>query len=111
MKISRASKLFAAIAALSFNGSAWADCKLPPAPAKIPDGNSAGEREMVAAMQTLKRYNFDVTNFVKCLEFEAAQNRLSRVEQARQHNAAIEGLEKIAEKFNDQVRVYKAKGG
>ena len=48
---------------------------------------------MVAAMQTLKRYNTDVNNYVKCLEFEAKQNRLSRDEQARQHNAAIDGLQ------------------
>ena len=67
----------------------------------MPDGNTATEAEMVAAMQTLKRYNTDVSNYVKCLEFEATQNRLSREDQARQHNAAIDGLQVIAAKFRE----------
>jgi hypothetical protein len=90
---------------------AWAGCTLPPPPSKVPDGNSATEQDMLAAMQTLKRYNNDVSNYVKCLEFEANQNRLSREEQARQHNTAIDGLQAVAAKFNEQVRVFKAKSG
>lgn len=90
---------------------AWSGCTLPPAPTKVPNGASASEPEMIAAMQTLKRYNTDVNNYVKCLEFEANQNRLSRVEQERQHNAAIDGLQVVAAKFNEQVRLFKAKSG
>lgn len=104
-------RLFALIAAMACTVPAWAECKLPSAPAKVPNGTTASEQEMIAAMQTLKHYNVDVTNFVKCLEFEAGQNRLTRDEQARQHNAAIDGLAKIAEKFNEQVKVFKAKSG
>ena len=90
---------------------ARAGCMLPPAPSKVPDGTTASEAEMVAAMQTLKRYNTDVSNYVKCLEFEATQNRLSREDQARQHNAAIDGLQVIAAKFNEQVRLFKSHNG
>jgi hypothetical protein len=104
-------KLLAALAGCACTLPSWAGCTLPPAPSKVPDGNAASEQEMVAAMQTLKRYNTDVTNYVKCLEFEANQNRLSRDEQARQHNAAIDGLQAIAAKFNEQVRLFKAKSG
>lgn len=107
----RTSRLFALIAALACALPAWAGCTLPPAPAKVPNGSTSSEPEMIAAMQTLKRYNVDVSNFVKCLEFEAGQNRLTRDEQARQHNAAIDGLAKIADKFNEQVKVFKAKSG
>ncbi len=51
---------------------------------------AATEPEMVAAMQTLKQYDADVNTYVKCLEFEAKQNRLSREEQARRHNQAMD---------------------
>lgn len=99
------------LAGSALTAQAQAGCTLPPAPSKVPDGNTATESEMVAAMQTLKRYNTDVSNYVKCLEFEATQNRLSREDQARQHNAAIDGLQVIAAKFNEQVRLFKTHNG
>jgi hypothetical protein len=100
-----------ALAAGLFVLPALADCTAPVAPTKVPDGASAPEAEMVAAMQTLKRYDADVNTYVKCLEFEAKQNRLSKDEQSRRHNAAMDSLTAIAAKFNEQVRVFKAKSG
>lgn len=90
---------------------AMADCTAPVAPSKVPDGSTAAEADMVAAMQTLKRFDTDVNTYVKCLEFEAKQNRLSREEQARRHNQAMDSLTQIAAKFNEQVRVFKSKAG
>jgi hypothetical protein len=87
------------------------DCVLPPAPSKIPDGASANEQEMVSAMQTLKQYNGDVDTYLKCLDFEQKQNRLSRSEEERKHNEAVDAMTKIAAKFNEQVRTFKAKSG
>jgi hypothetical protein len=87
------------------------DCVLPPAPSKIPDGASANEQEMVSAMQTLKQYNGDVDTYLKCLDFEQKQNRLSRTEEERKHNEAVDAMTKIAAKFNEQVRTFKAKSG
>jgi hypothetical protein len=88
---------------------ARAECVLPPAPSKIPDGNSASEQEMLTAMQTLKEYNSDVDTYTKCLDFEAKQNRMTKGEEERLHNAAVDTLQKIAAKFNEQVRTFKAK--
>jgi hypothetical protein len=90
---------------------AHADCVLPPAPSKIPDGNTASQQEMITAMNTLKEYNGDVETYTKCLEFEAKQNRLSHSEEERMHNTAVETLQKVAAKFNEQVRTFKAKSG
>ncbi len=87
------------------------DCVLPPAPSKIPDGSTASEQEMVSAMQTLKQYNGDVDTYLKCLDFEAKQNRLSKTEEERKHNDAVDAMTKIAAKFNEQVRTFKAKSG
>jgi hypothetical protein len=92
------------------NLPAYADCVLPPAPSKIPNGASASEPEMVSAMETLKAYNGDVDVYLKCLEFETKQNRMSSDEHAKKHNAAVTQLEKIAAKFNEQVRAFKSKG-
>src|ERR1700722_12397347 len=64
-------------AALLYCASACAECVLPAAPSRVPDGRSATEQEMVAAMRTLKQYNDDVTEYTECLEFEEHRNRLS----------------------------------
>jgi hypothetical protein len=103
--------LAVAAAAYCFSLAAHADCVLPPAPNKIPDGATASEQEMVTAMQTLKEYNGDVDTYLKCLEFEAKQNRLSAGDQEKMHNAAVDTLQKVATKFNEQVRTFKAKKG
>ena len=93
------------------SGTAFAECTLPPAPSKVPDGSTAAEAEMVAAMQTLKRYDADVTTYLKCLEFEAKQSRITKDEQSRKHNSAVDLLQSVAAKFNEQVRIFKAKSG
>jgi hypothetical protein len=66
---------------------------------------------MVTAMQTLKEYNGDVDTYLKCLEFEAKQNRLSAGDQEKMHNLAVDTLTKVASKFNEQVRTFKSKSG
>jgi hypothetical protein len=112
MQMTRSRTLtLALVAGLAFSGTAFAECSLPPAPSKVPDGSTAAEAEMIAAMQTLKRYDADVTTYLKCLDFEARQNRVSKEEQSRKHNTALEQLQSIAAKFNEQVRVFKAKSG
>ena len=103
--------LAAAAAACCFSLAANADCVLPPAPSKIPDGSTATQQEMVTAMNTMKEYNGDVDTYTKCLEFEAKQNRLSHADEERMHNAAVDTLQKVAAKFNEQVRTFKSKKG
>ena len=99
----------ALVAAIVCSAPALADCVLPPAPSKVPDGASASEQEMIAAMQTLKAYDGDVNVYLKCLEFEEKQNRMSSSDRERNHNAVVTTLEKVAAKFNEQVRVFKSK--
>ncbi|HEY8508364.1 MAG TPA: hypothetical protein VIL32_08410 [Steroidobacteraceae bacterium] len=110
--MTRGKTLYAALAlGCLAAGPVFAECVLPPAPTKIPDGNTATEAEMVAAMQTLKRYDGDVNTYLKCLEFEAKQNRITKDDQSRKHNQAVDLLQSIANKFNEQVRIFKAKNG
>jgi predicted transglutaminase-like cysteine proteinase len=103
--------LLATALAYAASMTAHADCVLPPAPSKIPDGSTASEQEMITAMQTLKEYNGDVDTYTKCLEFEAKQNHLTRTDEEKMHNSAVETLQKVASKFNEQVRTFKAKSG
>ncbi len=110
--MTRPKRILAAMAvAYAASVPVYADCVLPPAPSKIPDGSTASEQEMVTAMQTLKQYNGDVETYLKCLEFEARQNRLSKMDEDKRHNDAVDTMSKIAAKFNEQVRTFKARSG
>ena len=97
--------------------SAQADCVYPKAPAAIPDGKTASEAEMVAAMQAFKAYNEEVNAFGACLEQETkakaagtAQLMQLKTMQAKKHNAAVDELQTKAKVFNEQVRIFKARG-
>ena len=103
---------FAACAA-----TAQAECAFPKSPASIPDGKTASEAEMVAAMQAFKAYNEEVNAFGACLEEETknkaagtAQLMQLKTMQTKKHNAAIDELQSKAKLFNEQVRIYKSKG-
>ncbi|MDY6948618.1 MAG: hypothetical protein SXG53_23190 [Pseudomonadota bacterium] len=97
--------------------TAQAECAFPKAPASIPDGKTASEAEMVAAMSAFKAYNDEVTAFGACLEEETkskasgtAQLMQLKTMQTKKHNAAIDELQAKAKLFNEQVRVFKARG-
>ena len=103
--------------ALAFGvATAQAECAFPKAPASIPDGKTASEAEMVAAMNAFKAYNEEVTAFGACLEEETkskaagtAQLMQLKTMQTKKHNAAIDELQAKAKLFNEQVKVYKAR--
>lgn len=86
-------------------------CVLPPPPSKIPDGATASQQEMINAMNTLKEYNGDVSVYLKCLDFETRENRMTSDLSVMKHNAAVTQLQAVADKFNQQVRVFKSKHG
>jgi hypothetical protein len=104
--------------ALAFGvATAQAECAFPKAPATIPDGKTASEAEMIAAMQAFKAYNDEVNAFGACLEEETkskaagtAQLMQLKTMQTKKHNAAIDELQTKAKLFNEQVRVFKARG-
>jgi hypothetical protein len=113
MKTSVAINL-AALACLGFGLSAHAECAFPKAPATIPDGKSAAEPDMIAAMNAFKTYNEEVTAFAKCLDDEAsaggAQSMALKTMKTKKINAAQEELQTKAKLFNEQVRIFKARG-
>lgn len=110
-------KFAAALALAVVSVAAQAECPFPKAPASIPDGRTASEAQMVAAMQAFKSYNEEVTAFGACLEQETkdksagtAQLMQLKTMQAKKHNAAVDELQAKAKEFNEQVRVFKSRG-
>jgi|SRR5687767_13401665 hypothetical protein len=110
------------LAGLLLAMTANAECTYPKAPTGLPDGGTATQDEMVNGMKIIKEYNNAVTTYLSCLETEMA----TRIEAAgpdappeqveqikaihtKRHNAAVEELESNASRFNEQVKVYKAR--
>jgi hypothetical protein len=121
MKALSALAIVAALAA----GPVYAECSYPPAPEKIPDGNTATREEMLAGQQAVKNYDKAINAYLACIKLERddavskigdkptpeqkkAIEDMDRVE-VQKHNAAVDQLQSVAERFNEQVRVYKAK--
>jgi hypothetical protein len=101
---------------------AFAECTYPRAPASLPDGNVASMEEMVAGQQDVKQYMADMDTYLKCLEGTKApalpagtpadqKKEHERIEQIRvqKHNAAVGEMESVAERFNTQLRAYRAR--
>jgi hypothetical protein len=103
-------------------GAARAECPYPPAPDKLPDGASATLEDMLAGQKTVKAYQKAIDDYVACIdkELEAAiakggdklkpqQKADMQHVEAQKHNAAIDQEQSIADRFNEQVKLFKAK--
>ena len=111
----------AAIAALAV-GKVYADCPYPAPPDKIPDGNSASLDEMVTAKKAVAAYDAAIGSYLDCIKQEhqdalgkggdkltdKQKQDLDHMETSR-HNAAVAQLQSVADRVNEQIRVYKAK--
>ena len=112
----------AAVAAAILAPAAYADCTYPQAPSQIPDGNTATLAQMLAAQKAVSSYNQEMTAYLSCIQLE----RDSRVAQAgaqltkqqkqeleaieiQKHNAAVDQLHSVADRFNAEVRIFKAR--
>jgi uncharacterized protein YfkK (UPF0435 family) len=101
-------------------GSAHATCIYPPAPEHVPDGKTASFDEMVAAQKAVKQFNEDINAYNVCLDMEMNaleqsgqydEARLSelRAMHAKKNNAAVDEVQAIADQFNEQLRIFKAR--
>ena len=73
-------------------------CERPSAPTSIPDGKSASKDDMMAAKKTIDGFKMAMEEYLSCERSTAKQE------------AAHAELEKVADRFNEQVRAFKAKG-
>ena len=115
-------KALLAIAFATATAAAYADCPYPQAPTKIPDGASATLEDMVAGQKAVAAYQKAINDYTACIDKELddalakggdklkpeQKADMQRVE-AQKHNAAVDQLQAIADRFNEQVKVYKAR--
>ena len=114
---SKSLKLAATLVLAFGTMAAHAECAYPKAPAAVPNGATASEAEMVAAMAAFKTYDAEVKSYGACLEEETknkaagtAQLMQLKTMQTKKLNAAVSELEGKAKEFNEQVRAFKARG-
>lgn len=105
---------------LAASGAAQAACIYPRAPDQIPDGSKATYEEMVAGQKAVQQFNNDINAYNTCLDLELEtmeksgqydENRLAelRAMQAKKNNAAVDEVQSVADRFNEQLRVFKAR--
>ena len=113
------------VIALGTAAHANADCSYPKSPDAPPDGATATKDQMVAAAQDFKRYNGEMNTYLDCLKLEmdaatpkdpsklSADEKKKADEQskllAQKNNAAVDELQANVGRFNEQLKIYKAK--
>jgi hypothetical protein len=100
---------------------AHAACDYPVAPGKFPDGTMASKEEMLDAKKLVVKYNTDMETYLTCInsEYEAKVSAQSKVTpdqkaemervQKQKQDAAVEEVSAVTERFNEQLRAWKAK--
>lgn len=100
-------------------------CTYPAAPDAPPDGATATKDQMVAAKHNFDHYNTDMNTYLDCLKQEMdsatpkdasklsaddkkkADDRLKMLTQ--KNNAAVDELQANVGRFNEQLKIFKAK--
>lgn len=106
---------------IALASSGMADCPLPTAPS-VPDATKASEAQMIAARTAFQSYDAAVNAHVKCVD--ATVDRITKEYQGTAspdalrslsvfgtsaHNTAIDQEQAVADRFNSEVRTFKAK--
>ena len=113
-------RLTLALIAFAAAGTAEAACIYPRAPDRLPDGSTATYEEMAAGQKAVQQFNEDINAYNACLDLEMVtleksgaydENRLTelRAMQAKKNNAAVDEVQAIADRFNEQLRIFKAR--
>ena len=111
------------LTALLFAGQALAaECTAPTNDTSVPNGSKATKEQMIAAQRAVKAYDTAVKEYGECLktaqeaELAAAGDKLTddmRVKivskYADRSNAEVDKLQKMADKFNAELKAFKAK--
>jgi hypothetical protein len=90
------------------------DCRMPNAP-EVPDGATASDDQMVAAHTAVQEYVTSGNAYIVCLtKLRDAADPNTPAEQiatwTQQHNTAVDRMKDVADRFNAQLRIWKARG-
>ena len=115
----KVSILAATLAIAIAGGPAYAACTYPVAPEKLPDGSVSSKDEMLAGKKLVEQYNKSMEAYLACIKLEydsqlatdaatltPEQKAELEKRQTQKHNAAIDELEALAGRFNEQIRAY-----
>ena len=109
------------VLALGTAAVAQADCTYPRAPDAPPDGNTATKDQMIAAKHDFDRYNGEMNSYLDCLKLEmdaaapkdpkkpTADEKKQAAILVQKNNAAVDELQAVVGRFNEQLKIYKAK--
>ena len=112
--------------AVGFAANAHATCSYPQSPSTPPNGATATREEMIAAKHDFDRYNGEMNVYLDCLnlEMDASPKDTSKLSPdekkkadqdqkilVQKHNAAVDELQAVVGKFNEQLKIFKAKQG
>ena len=111
--------------ALSASVQAQSACTYPQAPQKFPDGATAPKEDMVAGQATVKAYAAAVQEtYLPCLDKEMTDSiaKLDTADEgyapkkqaledihAKKHNAALDELQAVADRWKEEITEYKAR--
>jgi hypothetical protein len=111
-----------ALIAAALAGTAHAACNEPEVAVVIPDGATATKEAMLGAKKAIAELNAAVSDYQGCLDTErdariaAGGDKLSDADRTKianeyvvRANTVVDKLQKLADKFNLEVRAYKAK--
>ena len=101
--------------AVMATSTAFGECGYP-REVSVPDGTSATTDQMVAGQEAVKVYMAEMEAYLACLDAEVAaeaeteeQTEEAKALHVKRYNAAVDSMESVAARFNDEVRAYKAK--
>lgn len=83
-----------------------------PAAVDVPDGSTATEAQMSAANAAVREYMAAVESYLACMDDEekalgdAVTDEQKKVHTAK-HNAAVDALNAVAARYNEQVQAFK----
>jgi len=97
-------------------GPVFADCAAPDATVQVPDGSTATREEMVAAQKAVVAYDAAVKTYTDCLaqeqqqKLEAGGDKVKlQKHYAELNNQQVEKVQQLADKFNAELKAFKAK--
>ena len=113
------------VLALGAAANAQAACSYPRSPDALPDGNTATRDQMLAAKRDFDRYNGEMNAYLDCIKLEMDTatpkdpSKLTPDEKKKaedqqkilvqKNNAAVDELQAVVGRFNEQLKIFKAK--
>ncbi len=95
-------------------------CDYPARPKNLPDGSTATKEEMLAGVKVIAAYQASMTEYLTCIEADeivAVQaladddedgRKQSKIMFDKKYNAAVDEQTETVERFNVEIRAYKA---